>query len=60
MNVSLGTFGAGVPEYCPECKVKGEYDFIADNWKDINGEWLSTSTPKIDLLPPFAQSPRDN
>ena len=33
MNVSTGTFGGGIPSYCPECKDKPlDYETISDGW----------------------------
>ena len=40
-NVSLGTFGGGVPEKCPECKTPADYKTIAEQWKMNDGKWFS-------------------
>src|SRR5690242_5529887 len=42
MNVSTGTFGAGLPKDCPACKRELNYKVIPDGWH-ANGNIMTTT-----------------
>lgn len=50
MNVSTGTFGQGIPEYCPECKRKLIPEVISDGWNAENNKKMKN---KFDSWLPF-------
>lgn len=45
-NVSLGTFGGGMPKKCPQCSYfREQFEKIADEWRLSDGRWMSEVKP---------------
>lgn len=48
MNVSVGSFGGGVPKDCSYCKKEEKFETIADGWyANYEGNWSTDFEDKL-------------